>query len=94
MVRNYLALTGFNGNERARKDMPKTKTYRGWFVGVLLAALLLMLQSPLTSRAQDDQNDNDQDPPTGTFWARKSVCRHSDIHSQPREAPAGTRERR
>ncbi len=45
--------------------MPKTKrTYRRWFVGVLLAGVLLMLQSPLVSRAQDDQNDNDQDPPS------------------------------
>ncbi len=44
--------------------MPKTKTYRGWFVGVLLAGVLLVLQSPLNVRAQDDQNDNDQDPPS------------------------------
>ena len=45
--------------------MPKTKrTYRRWFVGVLLAGVLLMLQSPIISRAQDDQNDNDQDPPS------------------------------
>ena len=45
-------------------NMPKTKTYRGWFVGVLLAAVLLVLQSPLNVRAQDDQNDSDQDPPS------------------------------
>ncbi len=44
--------------------MPKTKTYRGWLVGVVLAGVLLMLQSPVLSRAQDDQNDSDQDPPS------------------------------
>ena len=41
--------------------MPKTKTYRGWLVGVVLAGVLLMLQSPV-ARAQDDQDD--QDPPS------------------------------
>ncbi len=41
--------------------MPKTKTYRGWFVGVVLAGVLLMLQSPATSVAQDQ---DDQDPPS------------------------------
>jgi hypothetical protein len=33
--------------------MPKTKTYRRWFVGVALAGVLLMLHSPATSVAQD-----------------------------------------
>ena len=44
--------------------MPKTKTYRGWLVGVVLAGVLLMLQSPVLSRAQDDQSDSDPDPPS------------------------------
>jgi len=55
--------------------MPKTKTYRGWLVGVLLAGVLLMLHSPATSVAQDqdqvaqdqgpqDQGQGDQDPPS------------------------------
>src|SRR3984893_13833141 len=55
--------------------MPKTKTYRGWLVGVLLAGVLLMLHSPATSVAQDqdqvaqdqgpqDQDQGDQDPPS------------------------------
>jgi hypothetical protein len=42
--------------------MRKTKTYRRWSVGVLLAGVLLMLQSPATSVAQDQ--DDDQDPPS------------------------------
>ena len=41
--------------------MPKRKTYRGWFVGVVLVGVLLMLQSPITSVAQDQ---DDQDPPS------------------------------
>src|SRR5258705_9735564 len=46
--------------------MPKTKTYREWLVGVLLAGVLLMLQSPMTLRAQDQNadQDDDQDPPS------------------------------
>ena len=60
--------------------MPKTKTYRGWLVGVVLAGVLLMLHSPVTSVAQDqdqspqdqvahdqgaqDQDQGDQDPPS------------------------------
>src|SRR6266404_4170868 len=41
--------------------MPKTKTYRGWLVGVVLAGVLLMLHSPVTSVAQDqDQSPQDQ----------------------------------
>jgi hypothetical protein len=60
--------------------MPKTKTYHGWLVGVVLAGVLLMLHSPVTSLAQDqdqsaqdqvaqdqgtqDQNQSDQDPPS------------------------------
>jgi hypothetical protein len=43
--------------------MPKTKTYRGWLVGVILAGVLLMLHSPATSVAQnqnEDQNQQDQ----------------------------------
>jgi len=43
--------------------MPKTKTYRGWLVGVVLAGVLLLLQSPAISMAQD-QDQDDQDPPT------------------------------
>jgi hypothetical protein len=42
--------------------MPKTKTYRRWLVGVVLAGVLLMLQTPVTARAQDQ--DEDQDPPS------------------------------
>ena len=42
--------------------MPKTKTYRRWLVGVVLAGVLLMLQTPLAVRAQDQ--DDDQDPPS------------------------------
>ena len=38
--------------------MPKTKTYRGWLVGVVLAGVLLMQHSPASSVAQDQ----DQDP--------------------------------
>src|SRR6266851_3922593 len=41
--------------------MPKTETYRAWLVGVVLAGVLLMLQSPVTSGAQDQ---DDQDPPS------------------------------
>jgi hypothetical protein len=44
--------------------MPKTKTYRGGLVGVVLAGVLLMLQGPFVSRAQDDQDDNAPDPPS------------------------------
>jgi hypothetical protein len=60
--------------------MPKTKTHRGWLVGVVLAGVLLMLHSPVTSVAQDqdqsaqdqvaqdqggqDQDQGDQDPPS------------------------------
>jgi uncharacterized protein DUF6600/FecR-like protein len=45
--------------------MPKTKTYRAWLVGVVLAGVLLLLQSPVISLAQDQDQvqDNDQDPP-------------------------------
>src|SRR4029077_17124183 len=49
--------------------MPKTKTYRAWLVGVVLAGVLMLLQSPVMTLAQDqdqDQNqyqNNDQDPP-------------------------------
>jgi FecR protein len=46
--------------------MPKTKTYRGWLVGVLLAGVLLMLHSPATLFAQDqgpDQSVQDQPGP-------------------------------
>ena len=41
--------------------MPKTKTYRAWLVGVVLTGVLLLLQSPAITLAQDQ--DNDQDPP-------------------------------
>jgi len=41
--------------------MPKIETYRAWLVGVVLAGTLLMLQSPVTSGAQDQ---DDQDPPS------------------------------
>ncbi len=41
--------------------MPKTETYRAWLVGVVLAGVLLMLQSPVTSGALDQ---DDQDPPS------------------------------
>ena len=56
--------------------MPKTKTYRGWLAGVVLAGVLLLLHSPAMSTAQDlaaqdqeqlsaqDQNQGDQDPPS------------------------------
>src|ERR1700687_875155 len=44
----------------ARNNMPKTKTYRAWLVGVVLAGVSLML-SPGTSVAQDQ---DDQDPPS------------------------------
>jgi hypothetical protein len=58
-----------------RNNMPKTKTCRWWLVGVLLAGVLLMLHSPATSVAQDqdqvaqdqgpqDQDQGDQDPPS------------------------------
>ena len=47
--------------------MPKTKTYREWLVGVVLVGVLVLLQSPVMTLAQDqDQNqyqNNDQDPP-------------------------------
>ncbi|MGH9501311.1 MAG: DUF6600 domain-containing protein [Terriglobales bacterium] len=42
--------------------MPNTKTYRRELVGIALAGVLLMLQAPVTSRAQDQ--DEDQDPPS------------------------------
>jgi hypothetical protein len=46
--------------------MPKTKTYRTWLVGVVLAGVLLLLQSPTMSRAQDQDQpqQDDQDPPS------------------------------
>jgi hypothetical protein len=47
--------------------MPKTKTCRVWLVGVVLAGVLLLLQSPTMSLAQDqgqDQQQDDQDPPS------------------------------
>jgi FecR protein len=43
--------------------MPKTKTYRAWLVGVVLAGVLMLLQSPTKSLAQDQEQD-DQDPPS------------------------------
>ncbi|MGA9799664.1 MAG: DUF6600 domain-containing protein [Terriglobales bacterium] len=46
--------------------MPKTKTYRGWLVGVLLAGVLLMLHNPAILAAQDqgpDQSVQDQPGP-------------------------------
>jgi hypothetical protein len=43
--------------------MPKTKTYRACLVGVVLAGVFLLLQSPAISMAQD-QDQDDQDPPT------------------------------
>src|SRR5437773_2672649 len=54
--------------------MPKTKTYRAWLVGVVLAGVLLLLQRPTMSLAQDQVQDQvqdqqqdqpeDQDPPS------------------------------
>ena len=53
---------------QARNNMPKTKTYRGWLVGVVLAGVLLMLQAHSqirTARAQDQiRIDTIQDPPS------------------------------
>jgi hypothetical protein len=40
--------------------MPKTKTYRAWLVGVVLAGVLLLLQRPTMSLAQDQDQDQDQ----------------------------------
>ncbi len=37
--------------------MPRTKTYHGWLVGVVLAGVLLMLRSPAFSFAQDQNQD-------------------------------------
>src|SRR5882724_1325968 len=60
----------------ARNNMPKAKTYRAWLVGVVMAGVLLLLQRPTMSLAQDqDQNQDqvqgqqqdqpeDQDPPS------------------------------
>ena len=42
--------------------MPKTMTFRTWSVGILLAGVLLILQSPGRSQAQDQNND--EDPPS------------------------------
>jgi hypothetical protein len=45
--------------------MPKTKTYRAWLVGVVLAGVLMLLQSPTKSLAQEvAQDQDDQDPPS------------------------------
>jgi hypothetical protein len=58
------------GNSMPRNNMPKTKTYRGWLVGVLLAGVLLLLQNPAILKAQDQDQDQDlnqsedQDPPS------------------------------
>ena len=59
-VWNLSAREGFNLNEcgavtgrAARNNMPKTKTYRAWLVGVVLAGVLLLLHSPTISLAQD-----------------------------------------
>jgi hypothetical protein len=40
--------------------MPKTKTYRAWLVGVVLAGVLLLLQRPPMSPAQDQDQNQDQ----------------------------------
>src|ERR1700730_16727640 len=45
----------------ATSDMPQTNTYRTWFIGVVLAGVWLMHQSPATALAQDAQNE---DPPS------------------------------
>ena len=37
--------------------MPKTKTYRGWLIGVVVLGVLLMLRSPALSVAQDQDQD-------------------------------------
>src|SRR5437016_4862128 len=49
--------------------MPKTKTNRAWLFGIVLAGVLMMLQSPVISLAQDQQvqgqqNQDEQDPPS------------------------------
>ena len=41
--------------------MPKMKTYRTWLIGFVLAGVLLMLQSPAPSVAQDQDSE---DPPS------------------------------
>ena len=38
-------------------NMPKTKTYRGWLIGVVVLGVLLMLRSPALSVAQDQDQD-------------------------------------
>ncbi len=43
--------------------MPKTKTYRAWLVGVVVAGVLLLLQGPASLLAQA-QDQDDQDPPS------------------------------
>ena len=45
----------------ARNNMPKTKTYRAWLVGVVLAGVLLLLHSPTISLAQDQDQSQQQD---------------------------------
>src|SRR5437667_5993741 len=42
--------------------MPKTKTSRAWLFGIVLAGVLMMLQSPVISLAQDQQEQDEQDP--------------------------------
>ncbi len=88
---------GFNVNEcgavpaAARNNMPKTKTYRAWLVGVVLAGVLLLLQSPADLRmAQDDQDqDNDQDPPSRV--ARMNYAQGSVTLSARRRRRLGDR---
>jgi len=44
--------------------MPKTKTSRAQLFGIVLAGVLMMLQSPVISLAQDQQEQDEQDPPS------------------------------
>ena len=70
--------------------MPKTKTYRGWLVGVVLAGVLLMLHSPVTSVAQDqdpspqDQVAQDQGAQDQDQGDKRGNQHHADREGQVR----------
>ena len=67
----------------ARNNMPKTKTYRAWLVGVVLAGVLLLLHSPKISLAQDQ----DQDQHQGQYQDQQQVS-SSRISKATRIRPA------
>jgi hypothetical protein len=58
--------------------MPKTKTYRAWLVGVVLAGVLLLLHSPEISLAQDQDQDQDQGQQQDQYQAQQQPDQQAD----------------